>query len=135
MITTTELAEELGVAHVTVWRWVTRWHGHIGQGNRFKLTAADVLVARAWRHINGDRTDRGTSTIARARMCEMAERAIRSAPRRWLFLSARAVHTFDTAAEAALWWNQCGLDAGQIVDLDPPRTLAALQAEHAGAVA
>lgn len=94
-LSTPQAAEHLGVPLTSMSRWVARWYGHPGTGRRHQVTAVDLMVARAWRHLwPSGHNEPPLAAVA-------AERAIRAHPLPWLLVCGNVAHTYATGAEAA----------------------------------
>jgi hypothetical protein len=93
-----QVAADLQVSPSTITAWCRAWHGPRRPG-RWRLSAGDELVARAWLAITGGRPN-NRPVVAELR--RLAEDAVRRHPRRWLLLVARDRYaaTFDRHDEA-----------------------------------
>jgi len=96
---TADVADILGVTHVTAWRWADALDlGHPGHGGRIRFTSTDLLICRAWVMLDAERAG-GADVMAIRRLVAAA---LQSRPGAYVVvLGPHEARTVDTAAEAA----------------------------------
>ena len=118
---TTDIADQLGLPHTTLWRWALQLgHQQRGSGTRIRLTHADVLICRAWVQLDANNAGPDAAPLKRVR--HLVADAIRRRPAPVVVVlgpdRACTVDTWETGIQLA--YNLGRGHVRWVIDLEGP---------------